>query len=116
MNLTIPAFDAVVLQATSAIPSPKIAVAALKARMDFLTGMYEVTAPIKSPGLNRVEFSVKAAGSNKWVAAGTDSNSPYRIYLSTTDYKYGSKVSIRATAINIKGERVAFKQIDATIK
>lgn len=116
VNLVIPAFEAVVLQSMSPIPSPKISVGTLKSKMDFLTGMYEITAPLKSSGLNRVEFSVKAAGSNKWVAAGTDSNSPYRIYLSTTDYKYGSKVSIRATAVNIKGERVAFKQIDATIK
>ena len=84
--------------------------------MDFLTGMLEVSAQIKTPGLNRVEFSVKAAGSNKWVPAGTDFNSPYRVYLSPTDYKYGSKVSIRATALNIKGDRVPFKEVQTVVK
>ena len=116
VTLSIPAFDAVVLQSKSAIPAVKMTLGNLKTRMDFLTGMLEVSAQIKTPGLNRVEFSVKAAGSNKWVPAGTDFNSPYRVYLSPTDYKYGSKVSIRATALNIKGDRVAFKQIEAVNK
>jgi glycosidase len=116
VTLSVPAFDAVVLQSKSAIPAVKLTVGALKARMDFLTGMLEVSAPIKTAGLNRVDFSVKAAGSSKWVAAGTDFNSPYRVYLSPTEYKYGSKISIRATALNIKGDRVAFKQIEAVNK
>ena len=116
VTLTVPAFDAIVLQSSAAMPAAKITPANLKTRMDFLTGMLEVSAPLKSTGLNRVDFSVKAAGSTKWVSAGTDFNSPYRIYLSPTEYKYGSKVSIRATAFNIKGEKVAFKQIEAINK
>ena len=116
VTLTIPAFEAVVLQSSSVMPPAKIMPAALKTRMDFLTGMLEVSAPLKSSGMSRVEFSVKAAGSTKWVSAGTDFNSPYRVYLSPTDYKYGSKVSIKATAFNIKGEKVAFKQIEAVNK
>jgi hypothetical protein len=116
VTLTVPAFDAVVLQSSAVMPVAKITATALKARMDFLTGMLEVSAPLKSSGLNRVDFSVKAAGSTKWVNAGSDFNSPYRVYLSPTDYKYGSKVSIRATAVNIKGEKVAFKQIEAVNK
>jgi glycosidase len=116
VTITVPAFDAVVLQSSVAMPAAKIAPANLKTRMDFLTGMLEVSAPLKSTGLNRVDFSVKAAGSTKWVNAGSDFNSPYRIYLSPTDYKYGSKVSIKATAFNIKGEKVAFKQIEAINK
>jgi glycosidase len=116
VTLTIPAFETVVLQSSSVMPSAKITPATLKTRMDFLTGMLEVSAPLKSTGLNRVEFSVKAAGSSKWVSAGTDFNTPYRVYLSPLDYKYGSKVSIRATAINIKGEKIAFKQIEAVNK
>lgn len=116
VTLTVPAFDAVVLQSSSVMSPAKITPGSLKTRMDFLTGMLEVSAPLKSSGLNRVEFSVKAAGSTKWVSAGTDYNSPYRVYLSSSDYKYGSKVSIRATAFNIKGEKVAFKQIEAVNK
>jgi hypothetical protein len=98
------------------MPVAKMTASALKARMDFLTGMLEVSAPLKSTGLNRVDFSVKAAGSTKWVNAGSDFNSPYRVYLSPIDYKYGSKVSIRAPAFNIKGETVVFKQIEAINK
>jgi hypothetical protein len=98
------------------MPAAKIVPANLKTRMDFLTGMLEISAPLKSTGLNRVDFSVKAEGSTKWVNAGTDFNSPYRIYLSPTEYKSGSKVSIRATVFNIKGEKVAFKQIEAVNK
>ena len=116
VTLTVPAFESVVLQSSSVMPSAKITPATLKTRMDFLTGMLEVSAPLKSTGLNRVEFSVKAAGSSKWVSAGTDFNTPYRVYLSPLDYKYGSKVSIRATAISIKGEKIAFKQIEAVNK
>ena len=116
VTLTVPAFDAVVLQSSAVMAPAKIAVTALKTRMDFLTGMLEVSAPLKSSGLSRVDFSVKAAGSTKWVNAGSDFNSPYRIYLSPTEYKYGSKVSIRATAFNIKGEKVVFKQIEAVNK
>jgi hypothetical protein len=116
VTLTVPAFDAVVLQSSAAMVPAKITAANLKTRMDFLTGMLEVSAPLKSSGLSRVEFSVKAAGSTKWVSAGTDFNSPYRVYLSATDYKYGSKVSIKATAFNIKGEKVVFKQIEAINK
>ena len=116
VNLTVPAFDAVVLQSTAVMAPAKITAANLKTRMDFLTGMLEVSAPLKSSGMSRVEFSVKAAGSTKWVNAGTDFNSPYRVYLSPLDYKYGSKVSIKATAFNIKGEKVAFKQIEAVNK
>ena len=115
-NLEIPAFGAAVFAATSAMPAAKITPGALKARMDFLTGMLELSAPMKSTGLNRVEFSVKAAGSTKWVSVGTDFNAPYRVYLSPTDYKYGSKVSVRATAVNIKGERFPFKQLEAVNK
>jgi hypothetical protein len=116
VTLNVPAFDAVVLQSSAAMPAAKITPASLKTRMDFLTGMLEISAPLKSTGLNRVDFSVKAEGSTKWVNAGTDFNSPYRVYLSPTEYKSGSKVSIRATAFNIKGEKVAFKQIEAVNK
>jgi hypothetical protein len=116
VTLTVPAFDAVVLQSSAVMPAAKIVPANLKTRMDFLTGMLEISAPLKSTGLNRVDFSVKAEGSTKWVNAGTDFNSPYRIYLSPTEYKSGSKVSIRATVFNIKGEKVAFKQIEAVNK
>lgn len=115
-TLNVPAFGAAIFASTKQIPVAKIETGAVKARMDFLTGMLEVNAPLRSTGLNRVEFSVKSAGSSKWVSAGTDFNAPYRVYLSSTDYKYGSKVSIRATAVNIKGERVAFKQIEAVNK
>ncbi len=115
-TLDLPAFGAAIFASTKPMPVAKIEAGALKARMDFLTGMLEINAPMKSTGLNRVEFSVKGAGSSKWVSAGTDFNAPYRVYLSSTDYKYGSKVSIRATAVNIKGERVAFKQIEAVNK
>lgn len=116
VTVNVPAFGTAIFAANKPMSPAKIQTGALKARMDFLTGMLEVTAPMKSTGLNRVEFSVKGAGSSKWVSAGTDFNAPYRVYLSSTDYKYGSKVSIRATAINIKGERVAFKQIEAVNK
>ena len=111
VSLTIPAFDSVVLQSTSAMPPAKIVVNSLKVRKDFLTGMFEVSAPLKSSGLNRVEFSVKSTGSSQWKSVGTDFNSPYRIYLSPTDYPAGSKIAIKATALNIKGDRIAFKQI-----
>jgi glycosidase len=116
VTLTVPAFEAVVLQSSAVMPAAKMTASALKARMDFLTGMLEVSATLKSSGLNRVDFSVKAAGSTKWVNAGSDFNSPYRVYLSPIDYKYGSKVSIRATAFNIKGEKVVFKQLEAINK
>ncbi len=115
-TLNLPPFGAAIFASTKQMPVAKIEAGALKARMDFLTGMLEINAPLKSTGLNRVEFSVKGAGSSKWVSAGTDFNAPYRVYLSSTDYKYGSKVSIRATAVNIKGERVAFNQIEAVNK
>jgi glycosidase len=116
VTVNIPAFGAAIFAASKPMSPAKIQTGTLKARMDFLTGMLEVTAPMKSTGLNRVEFSLKAAGSSKWVSAGTDFNAPYRVYLSSVDYKYGSKVSVRATAVNIKGERVAFKQIEAVNK
>jgi len=112
VSLTIPAFDSVVLQSTSVMPAAKIVASPLKVRKDFLTGMFEVSAPLKSSGLSRVEFSVKAAGSSQWKSAGTDFNSPYRIYLSPNDYLAGSKIAIKAIALNIKGDRVAFKQIE----
>jgi glycosidase len=112
VNLTIPAFDSVVLQSTSAMPPAKIVVSPLKIRKDFVTGMFEISAPLKSSGLNRVEFSVKSAGSSQWKSVGTDFNSPYRIYLSPSDYQVGSKIAIKATALNIKGDRIAFKQIE----
>jgi glycosidase len=116
VNLTIPAFDSVVLQSTSAMPAAKMVVSPLKIRKDFLTGMFEVSAPMKSTGLNRVEFSVRSAGSTQWKSVGTDFNSPYRIYLSPADYPVGSKIEVRAIALNIKGDRVAFKQIETTNK
>ena len=116
VNLTIPAFDSVVLQSTSVMPPAKIMASPLKIRKDFLTGMFEVSAPLKSSGLSRVEFSVKSVGSSQWKSVGTDFNSPYRIYLSPTDYPTGSKIEIKATAFNIKGDRVAFKQIETTNK
>jgi hypothetical protein len=112
VNLTIPAFDSVVLQSTSVMPPAKIVASPLKIRKDFLTGMLEISAPLKSSGLSRVEFSVKSVGSSQWKSVGTDFNTPYRIYLSPTDYPAGSKIEIKATALNIKGDRVAFKQIE----
>jgi hypothetical protein len=94
------------------MPPAKIVASPLKIRKDFLTGMFEVSAPLKSSGLSRVEFSVKSAGSSQWKSVGTDFNSPYRIYLSPNDYPAGSKIEIKATALNIKGDRIAFKQIE----
>jgi glycosidase len=112
VTITVPALDTVVLQSTKLMVPAKITASTLKVRKDFLTGMNEVSAPLKSTGLSRVEFSIKPAGSKVWVNAGTDFSSPYRIYISPADYKEGSTLAIKATAINIKGDRSVFKQIE----
>ena len=112
VTLTIPPLDTVILQSTKKMNTAPIVVGALKAKNDPISGMIEVSAPLKSTGLNRVEFSIKIDGNNAWVNAGTDFSSPYRIYISPADYKAGSTLAIKATAINIKGARSVFKQIE----
>lgn len=79
LKATIPAFDVTVLQAKSDIAATQIKLSPLKAKEDFLSGFYRVTAPVVSRDLVTAEFLVRTDG--EWRSVGVDLNTPFRVYL-----------------------------------
>jgi glycosidase len=114
VTLTIPPLDTVVLKSSKVMTATPVKVGKLLSKLDLLSGMTEVSAPLKSTGLNRVEFSVRESGSSNWVNVGVDFNAPYRVYLSPKDFRAGVKLTVKATAISIKGDRYDFKEIETS--
>jgi hypothetical protein len=72
-------------------------------KKDFLTGYVEVLASLDSNSLQSVAFETRANPSAEWVAAGSDNNWPYRIYIDPLHFSPGSTIEVRARLATEKG-------------
>jgi hypothetical protein len=102
ITITVPALSTIVLRANQVIDKTNVKVGKISSELDFLTGYYETKASVATQDMAKVTFYIRSAGDQTWSSLGTDTNSPYMVYVDPLDYE-GKTVEIKATAINSKG-------------
>jgi hypothetical protein len=103
VTMTVPALSATVYRSSGLITQPKNRVTKIVTKKDFLTGYVEVLASLDSNSLQSVAFETRANPSAEWVAAGSDNNWPYRIYIDPLHFSPGSTIEVRARLATEKG-------------
>ena len=114
ITMTVPALSTVVLRANQKIDKTDVKIGKVSSSLDFLTGYYETKAAITTKDMLKVTFFSRTLSSQPWSSLGTDTNSPYSVYLDPIDLE-GKKVEIKAEAVNSKGVRYELPSTTITI-
>ena len=104
VTITVPALSTVVLKANQKIDKTDVKVGKVTSELDFLTGYYETKAEVTTKDLAKVTFYIRTSSDLPWSSLGTDTNSPYSVYVDPLDFE-GKTVEIKAEAINSKGSK-----------
>jgi len=104
VTITVPALSTVVLKANQKIDKTDVKVGKVTSELDFLTGYYETKAEVTTKDLAKVTFFIRTSADQPWSSLGTDTNSPYSVYVDPLDYE-GKTVEIKAEAVNSKGAK-----------
>ena len=104
VTITVPALSTVVLKANQKIDKTDVKVGKVTSELDFLTGYYETKAEVTTKDLAKVTFYIRTSSDLPWSSLGTDTNSPYSVYVDPLDFE-GKTVEIKAEAINSKGAK-----------
>jgi hypothetical protein len=104
ITITVPALSTVVLKANQKIDKTNVKVGKISSKLDFLTGYYETKASVTTQDMAKVTFYIRTSANQLWGSLGTDTNSPYSVYVDPLDYE-GKRVEIKATAVNSKGAK-----------
>ena len=59
---------------------------------------------VTTKDMAKVTFFIRTAAEQSWSSLGTDTNSPYSVFVDPLDFE-GKTVEIKATAINSKGAK-----------
>lgn len=102
ITITVPALSTVVLKANQQIDKTAVKVGKVSSKLDFLTGYYETKAAITSSDLLKVTFFSRTSSDQPWSSLGTDTNSPYSVFIDPLDFE-GKTVQVKAVAVNSKG-------------
>jgi glycosidase len=102
ITILVPALSTIVLKANQVIDKTNVKVGKISSDLDFLTGYYETKASVTTQDMAKVTFYIRSTGDQNWSSLGTDTNSPYMVYVDPLDYE-GKTVEIKATAVNSKG-------------
>jgi len=104
VTITVPALSTVVLKANQKIDQTAVKVGKISAKLDFLTGYYETKAAVTTKDLAQVTFFTRTSSDQPWSSSGTDSNSPYMVYIDPLEFE-GKTVQVKAEVTNSKGAR-----------
>jgi glycosidase len=110
VSITVPALSTVVLKANKKIDKTDVKVGKISSELDFLSGYYETKASITTKDLLRVTFFIRASVDEPWTSLGTDTNSPYSVFVDPLEFE-GRKVQIKAEAVNSKGVKYELPSI-----
>ena len=110
VSITVPALSTVVLKANKKIDKTDVKVGKISSELDFLSGYYETKASITTKDLLRVTFFIRASVDEPWISLGTDTNSPYSVFVDPLEFE-GRKVQIKAEAVNSKGVKYELPSI-----
>ena len=114
VTLTAPALSTLVLKANKAIDKTTVKVGKITSEMDFLSGYYETKASVVSQDMLKVTFYGRTSPNQSWKSLGTDTNSPYSVYIDPLNY-LDKKLQIRADAVNSKGAKYGLPITTITI-
>ena len=114
ITITVPALSTIVLKANQKIDKTAVKVGKISSQLDFLTGYYETKATVVTQDMAKVTFYIRTSPDQPWNSLGTDTNSPYSVYVDTIDYE-GKRVEIKATAVNSKGAKYELPSISVLI-
>ena len=110
VSITVPALSTVVLKANKKIDKTDVKVGKISSELDFLSGYYETRASITTKDLLKVTFFIRASVDEPWTSLGTDTNSPYSVFVDPLEFE-GKKVQIKAEAVNSKGVKYELPSI-----
>ena len=110
VSITVPALSTVVLKANKKIDKTDVKVGKISSELDFLSGYYETKASITTKDLLSVTFFIRASVDEPWTSLGTDTNSPYSVFVDPLEFE-GKKVQIKAEAVNSKGVKYELPNI-----
>ena len=110
VSITVPALSTVVLKANKKIDKTDVKVGKISSELDFLSGYYETKASITTKDLLSVTFFIRASVDEPWTSLGTDTNSPYSVFVDPLEFE-GKKVQIKAEAVNSKGVKYELPSI-----
>lgn len=102
LTFTVPALSTVVFKANQKIDNTQLQVGKITSKLDFLSGFYETKADIKSLDLLKVSFYARAKGTAPWILLGSDTSTPYSVYIDPLDFP-GQRLDLRASVTNSKG-------------
>lgn len=114
VTLTIPPLSTVVLRADKLIDKTQFKVGKISIVEDFLTGYYESRLAITSNDLLKVKFIARIAPNQPWIELGSDTNSPFRMYIDPLEF-LGKTVEVRAQIVNSKGDQSESKSTKFSI-
>lgn len=114
ITISVPALSTVVFKANQKIDKTDVKLGKITSTLDFLTGYYETKAQIASKDLLTVTFYARTSSEEPWSSLGTDTNSPYSVFIDPLDFE-GKKIEIKAVAINSKGEKHELSSINVLI-
>jgi alpha-amylase len=114
VTITVPALSTVVIKANQRIDKTEVKVGKISSTLDFLTGYYETRASVTTKDLAKVTFYVRTSADQPWSSLGTDTNSPYTVFIDPLDYE-GTKIQIKAEVMNSKGARYGLPSTSVVI-
>jgi alpha-amylase len=114
VTITVPALSTVVIKANQRIDKTEVKIGKISSKLDFLTGYYETKASITTKDLAKVTFYVRSSADQPWSSLGTDTNSPYTVFVDPLDYE-GTKIQIKAEVMNSKGAKYELPTISVVI-
>ena len=79
-----------------------------------MTGYYESRLAITSNDLLKVKFIARIAPNQPWIELGSDTNSPFRMYIDPLEF-LGKTVEVRAQIVNSKGDQSESKSTKFSI-
>jgi hypothetical protein len=114
VTITVPALSTVVIKANQRIDKTEVKIGKISSKLDFLTGYYETKASVTTKDLAKVTFYVRTSADQPWSSLGTDTNSPYTVFVDPLDYE-GTKIQIKAEVMNSKGVKYELPTISVVI-
>ena len=102
VTMTVPALSTVIFKANKSIDKTAVKVGKITSEIDFLSGYYETKALITSKDLLKVTFYCRTGSDQPWISLGTDTSSPYSVYIDPLEYP-SQKLELRVEVINSKG-------------
>ncbi len=103
LSVTVPAADALLLEAGQEIPQSSAPTPTLVVRGDGLSNLWAVKATVGGTAPVTIAFAIRRAGSDVWKRLDVDDSPPYRAFLDAAKFHRNEQVQLVAIARALDG-------------